>query len=73
MKRINILFKISHEQSSFNTDELFSAIKSLQKSKTGALIVFEKNTSLDFIKADSDILNAELSSSLIESIFFKIF
>ena len=36
-----------------------------------ALIVFEKNTSLDFVKTDSDILNAELSSSLIESIFFK--
>ena len=71
LKRIKILFKISQEQSSINTDELFSAIKSLQKSKTGALIVFEKNTSLDFIKADSDILNAELSSSLIESIFFK--
>ena len=43
----------------------------MKKSKTGALIVFERNTSLDFVKTEGDVLNAELSSSLIESIFFK--
>ena len=48
LKRIKILFKISQEQSSINTDELFSAIKSLQKSKTGALIVFEKKYKFRF-------------------------
>ena len=41
----------------------------MKKSKTGALIVFERNTSLDFVKTEGDVLNAELSSSLIESIF----
>tara|TARA_E500000178_G_C17006397_1_gene748314 strand:+ start:687 stop:1475 length:789 start_codon:yes stop_codon:yes gene_type:complete len=71
IKRLKLLFKISQEQSKINIDELFSAIESLINSKTGALIVFERNTNLDFVKSDADILNAELSSSLIESIFFK--
>ena len=71
MKRFKLLFKISQEQSKINIDELFTAIENLKKSKTGALIVFERNTSLDFVKTEGDVLNAELSSSLIESIFFK--
>ena len=71
IKRLKLLFKISQDQSNINIDELFIAIENLKGSNTGALIVFEKNTSLDFVKTDSDILNAELSSSLIESIFFK--
>lgn len=71
IKRLKLLFKISQDQSNINIEELFIAVENLRGSKTGALIVFEKNTSLDFVKTDSDILNAELSSSLIESIFFK--
>ena len=71
IKRLKLLFKISQEQSKINIDELFAAIQSLKKSKTGALIVFERNTSLDFVKAEGDVLNAELSSSIIESIFYK--
>ena len=70
IKRLKLLFKISQDQSNINIEELFIAVENLRGSKTGALIVFEKNTSLDFVKTDSDILNAELSSSLIESIFF---
>ena len=72
IKRLKLLFKISQEQSKINIDELFIAIENLKKSKTGALIVFERNTSLDFVKTEGDVLNAELSSSLIESIFLKI-
>ena len=30
-----------------------------------------KRQSLDFVKAEGDVLNAELSSSIIESIFYK--
>ena len=72
IKRLKLLFKISQDQSNINIEELFIAIENLKVSNTGALIVFEKNTSLDFVKTDSDILNAELSSSLIESIFFSV-
>ena len=43
IKRLKLLFKISQEQSKINIDELFAAIQSLKKSKTGALIVFERN------------------------------
>ena len=35
------------------------------------MIVFERNSNLDFVKADGDTLNANISAPLIESIFFK--
>ena len=56
IKRLKLLFKISQDQSNINIEELFIAIENLKVSNTGALIVFEKNTSLDFVKTDSDIL-----------------
>ena len=43
----------------------------LIKNKTGALFVIERNNSLDFIKNTGDNLYLELSSPIIESIFFK--
>ena len=56
IKRLKLLFKISQDQSNINIEELFIAIENLKGSNTGALIVFEKNTSLDFVKTDSVIL-----------------
>ena len=46
IKRLKLLFKISQDQSNINIEELFIAVENLRGSKTGALIVFEKNTSL---------------------------
>jgi DNA integrity scanning protein DisA with diadenylate cyclase activity len=43
----------------------------LSAQKIGALIVFERNTSLDFIKDSGDQVNMDISSPVIESIFFK--
>ena len=37
----------------------------------GAIFVFERNNSLDFIKEDGDKINAEVSLPIIESIFHK--
>ena len=41
------------------------------RSKTGALIVFKRNNSLDFVKSTGDEMNIEINQPIIESIFFK--
>ena len=38
---------------------------------TGALIVIQRNNSLDFVKNTGDEMNLELNAPIIESIFFK--
>ncbi len=69
-KYINI-FKPSREVSQMDIDEFLSGCKKLIKNKTGALFVIERNNSLDFIKNTGDELYLEISSPIIESIFFK--
>ena len=70
-KKFTLFFKISKEQAKLNINEFIIACNKLQKTKTGAIFVFERNNSLDFIKEDGDKINAELSSAIIESIFHK--
>jgi DNA integrity scanning protein DisA with diadenylate cyclase activity len=41
------------------------------KTKTGALIVISRNTDLKFFASTGDLMEAEVSKRLIESIFFK--
>ena len=50
---------------------IVNACKKMSKSKTGALLVIERNNSLDFAKQNGDIMNAEINIPLIESIFYK--
>jgi DNA integrity scanning protein DisA with diadenylate cyclase activity len=38
---------------------------------TGALIIIQKSTKLDFVKNSGDEMNIELNQPIIESIFFK--
>ena len=45
--------------------------RQLSTTKTGALIVLEKNNSLDFLINTGDTMNAELNEVLLESIFYK--
>ena len=40
-------------------------------SKTGALIVFERNNNLDFLSSSGDEMNIKVTQPIIESIFFK--
>lgn len=47
------------------------ACKHMSASKTGALITIKKNTGLRMYAESGDILDAETSSRLLESIFFK--
>ncbi len=51
--------------------QLVLACKSLSKGKVGALIVIQKQMSLESIIATGDIINADINSRLIENIFFK--
>ena len=69
-KYINI-FKPSREISQMNIDEFLKSCDKLINNKTGALFVIERNNSLDFIKNTGDDLYLEISSPIIESIFFK--
>ena len=40
-------------------------------SKTGAIIIIERNNSLDFIKSTGDKMSIEITQPIIESIFYK--
>ncbi|MBE6664367.1 MAG: TIGR00159 family protein [Ruminococcaceae bacterium] len=52
-------------------DELADAVSDLSKTKTGALIVFERNTKLGDVILTGTIVNAQFSSTLLRSIFFN--
>ncbi len=54
-----------------NVGAIVSACKKMSGSKTGALIVLQRNNSLDFVKNSGDEMNLELNQPIIESIFFK--
>ena len=69
-KYINI-FKPSREISQMDIYEFLKSCNKLVKSKTGALFIIERNNSLDFIKNTGDNLYLEISSPIIESIFYK--
>jgi len=57
--------------SEVNVQDIVIACEKLAETKTGALIVVERNNSLDFVKQNGDYMNAEFSIPLLESIFYK--
>lgn len=56
---------------STNVNLIVKACQKLAQTKTGALIVIERNNSLDFIKNTGDEMYAEVNIPLLESIFYK--
>ena len=52
-----------------NTEEMVHALTNLSRRKVGALIVMEQQTGLKDIVASGTVLDAEISSGLIENIF----
>lgn len=50
---------------------IVKACASMSKTKTGAIIVIARNTDLKFFEATGDLMDAEVSKRLLESIFFK--
>ncbi|KJD31645.1 membrane protein [Tamlana sedimentorum] len=66
-------FLKTEEEFETNTDinAIISACNKMSLSKTGALIVFERNNNLDFLSSSGDEMNIKVTQPIIESIFFK--
>ncbi|CAM4291490.1 diadenylate cyclase CdaA [Gillisia limnaea] len=58
-------------QISTNINAIVNACDAMSRTFTGALIVIQKSTSLDFVKNTGDKMNIELNQPIIESIFYK--
>lgn len=54
-----------------DVDAIISACNKMSMSKTGALIVLERNNNLDFLAESGDEMNIKVTQPIIESIFFK--
>jgi len=74
-RKLSIAYLLSllskEEMKKVDIDQIVAACKSMAKKKTGALIVLAKNSDLQNFARTGDIIHAETSSRLIESIFFK--
>lgn len=56
---------------SVDVESVVRACENMGKTNTGALIVIQKNTSLDFVKASGDSMKILVNQPIIESIFYK--
>lgn len=54
-----------------DVDAIVRACEAMGQSKTGALIVIEKSTKLDFVKNTGDKMKIKVNQPIIESIFYK--
>jgi uncharacterized protein (TIGR00159 family) len=54
-----------------DVEALVGACENMGRNGTGALLVIERDTSLDFIRSSGDSMQIELNKPIIESIFFK--
>lgn len=61
--------EISHED--LNLTQIMNAVKLMSADKTGALIVFTKSDPLDSVVTTGDRLDAQISTRMITTIFFK--
>lgn len=52
-------------------DTIIAACSKMSTTKTGALIVLERNNNLDFLVQTGDEMNIKVTQPIIESIFFK--
>lgn len=56
---------------SIDVDAILSACSTMSSTKTGAIMVIQRNNSLDFVKSSGDKMYIEISQPIIESIFYK--
>lgn len=54
-----------------DVEAIVKACDAMASTKTGALIVLERNHNLDFVKSSGDKMNAQINQPIIESIFYK--
>ncbi|MDR0415298.1 MAG: diadenylate cyclase CdaA [Prevotellaceae bacterium] len=67
----SIFFRSVDKSSGVNIDAILKASRNMSDSKTGALIVIQRTTSLESYEELGDILDANTNSRLLENIFFK--
>lgn len=72
-KKLFKRLKFFSEETTANTNinAIVNACGKMGSSKTGALIVIQRNNSLDFVKSTGDAMNVSVNQPIIESIFFK--
>lgn len=56
---------------SMDVHAVLAACENMSATKTGALLVFARSNSLDFVKASGDKMYIEIAQPIIESIFYK--
>ncbi|MGC6422826.1 MAG: diadenylate cyclase [Flavobacteriaceae bacterium] len=71
VRYFNFLDQRQGQKSKLNFTALINACLNMTKDRTGAIIVLERNTNLDFLKNTGEETHIELSQSILESIFFK--
>lgn len=66
-------FKLMTGETGTLTDirAIIEACRKMGATNTGAIIVFQRNNSLDFVKTTGDTMNIKVTQPIIESIFFK--
>lgn len=69
LKQLNFMKSEIHLETDVET--IVNSCESMGKIRTGALIVFERNQKLDFVKISGDTMNAEINQPILESIFYK--
>lgn len=52
-------------------ETILNACKKMGSTRTGALIVIERTSSLDFLINTGDVMNAQLNEAILQSIFYK--
>ena len=65
----NSLIKISDDTPENHTEEICTAVRKLAYSKTGALILIERQTKLGDVMSSGTIIDSQISQGLIENIF----
>ncbi|HSP12228.1 MAG TPA: diadenylate cyclase CdaA [Salegentibacter sp.] len=67
----NLRFIKDDLETTTNIEAVVNACESMGRTYTGALMVIQKSTNLDFVKNSGDDMNIELNQPIIESIFYK--
>jgi diadenylate cyclase len=62
---------VSEMQNKTDAEEIVKACESMARSKTGALIVIERKSSIDIFCDGGEVLRSRISAELLETIFFK--
>ncbi len=71
LKRFKFSTAFRDDHITTDIESLIAACDEMSKSKTGALIILQRNNSLDFVKLTGDKMNAEVNKPLLTSIFYK--